>query len=102
MWQLFNPEIAEYVHKGKIWHQPDTAKPIELCPWLRKEPGKNVYTCDIYFDRPDDCRYYPVTVKQMIADECEMLDEKDLQNPGSAQLSLDRLMKDSRPPFQSK
>lgn len=102
MWQLFNPEIAEYVHQGKIWYQPGSATPIELCPWLRKQPGKNVYTCDIYYDRPDDCRYYPVTIKQMIADDCEMLEEEDLQDPKSAQKRLDELMRDSRPAFDAK
>lgn len=102
MWQLFNPEIAEHVHQGKIWHDPETAKPLSLCPWLRKQPGQNLYTCDIYYDRPEDCRFYPVTIKQMIADECEMLEPEDLVNPKSAQQQLDKLMKDSRPAFENK
>jgi len=101
-WQLFKPDIAEYVNKGKIWHQPDTGLPISLCPWLRKTPGQNLYTCDIYYDRPDDCKYYPVTVRQMIEDECEMLEREDIQNPTKAQLELDILMQDSRPAFDRK
>ena len=28
-------------------------------------------TCDIYYDRPDECKYYPVTIEQMINDECD-------------------------------
>lgn len=101
-WQLFKPEIAEYVNKGKIWHQPDTGLPISLCPWLRKTPGQNLYTCDIYYDRPDDCKYYPVTVRQMIEDECEMLAIEDIQDPTKAQNELDILMQDSRPAFERK
>jgi Fe-S-cluster containining protein len=79
---------------------PDTGKQIELCPWLRKLPNQNKYTCDIYYDRPDDCKYYPVTIEQMIKDECEMLEVQDLAKPKQAQKTLDKLMADSRPPFE--
>ena len=76
---------------------PQTGEQLEICPWLRKE--KNLYTCDIYFDRPNDCRYYPVTIEQMINDECEMIEERDLKKPEQAQKKLDKLMADSRPPL---
>ena len=99
-WEIFKPEIADYVVDGKIWISPETGKPIELCPWLRKLDGQNVFVCDIYLDRPDDCKYYPVTIEQMIQDECEMLDNKDLLNPKQAQKTLDKLMADSRPPVE--
>lgn len=106
MWELFRPDIAQYVKKGLIWASPDTGKLLNHCPFLRVVPAdktvansKDIYTCDIYFDRPDDCRYYPVTVKQMINDECEMLEENDLDDPVKAQRELDILMKDSRPAF---
>ncbi len=78
---------------------PGTGKQIELCPWLRKTPNQNKYTCDIYHDRPDDCKYYPVTIEQMVTDECEMLEPQDLPNSKQAQKTLDKLMADSRPPF---
>lgn len=68
------------------------------CPWLRKLPGKDTYICRIYFDRPDDCRYYPVSIDDMVRDECEMLEARDLANPKQAQKTLDILMADSRPP----
>ncbi len=97
MWELFNPEISEYVRNGKIWMSPDTGNQLTLCPWLRKVPNQEKYTCDIYFDRPDDCKYYPVTIDQMINDDCEMLDIRDLENPKKAQKTLDKLMADSRP-----
>lgn len=79
---------------------PDTGKQIELCPWLRKSPDQSLYTCDIYYDRPDDCKYYPVTVEKMIEDDCEMLELRDLANPKRAQKALDKLMADSRPPTE--
>ena len=104
MWKLFKPDIAEYVKNGLIWFSPQTGKSLSLCPFLRKMPSqahpqKSIYTCDIYYDRPEDCRFYPVTVKQMINDECEMLEERDLTNPKKAQQDLDKLLEDSRPKF---
>ena len=81
MWKLFKPDIAAYVKKGLIWFSPKSGKQLSLCPFLRetenpKEPTKIHYTCDIYYDRPEDCRFYPVTVKQMINDECVMTNVK--------------------------
>lgn len=75
---------------------PETGKLIELCPWLKKAPDSNVYTCAIYYDRPDDCKFYPVTIAEMIRDECEMLEDRDLANPKQAQRDLDKIMADSR------
>ncbi len=68
------------------------------CPWLRKLPNQEKYICRIYDDRPEDCRVYPVSIDQMIRDECEMLEARDLANPKQAQRTLDVLMADSRPP----
>ena len=97
-WDIFNPEVYDFVNNGKIWMNPQTGEQLEICPWLRKE--KNLYTCDIYFDRPNDCKYYPVSIEQMINDECEMIEERDLEKPEQAQKKLDKLMADSRPPFK--
>jgi len=79
---------------------PDTGEQLTLCPWLRKEPNQPKYTCDIYHDRPDDCKYYPVTIDQMVEDDCEMLEPLDLKHPKRAQKKLDVLMVDSRPPCE--
>jgi len=68
------------------------------CPWLRKLPNQNRYICRIYYDRPDDCKQYPVNIDQMVRDECEMLEACDLPRPKQAQRTLDNLMADSRPP----
>ncbi len=111
-WDDFRPDIARYVRNGKIWMDPDTGTQIEICPWLRKLPHQNPaqaprklpdqfkFTCAIYNDRPEDCRYYPVTIEQMIDDECEMLEARDLKNPKQAQKTLNILMAESRPPFE--
>jgi Fe-S-cluster containining protein len=76
---------------------PNTGKQMKRCPWLRQLPDHEKYTCDIYSDRPDDCKHYPVTIDQMVKDECEMLEMQDLAKPKQAQKALDRLMADSRP-----
>ena len=99
-WDNYRPEIYRYVNKGNIWMDPDTGKPIELCPWLRMVPGQNKYTCDIYYDRPDDCKLYPSTLDEMVKDECEMLEDKDLANLKRAQKELDEIMVDSRSDFE--
>lgn len=98
-WELVRPDIRQYVRDGKIWMDPETGQQIELCPWLRKVPGLAKYTCDIYQDRPDDCKFYPVTVEQMISDNCEMLEKQDFLQPSTAQAKLDLIMIDSRPAF---
>ncbi len=99
-WEVFRPDISEYVLNGDIWINPNTGAKIEQCPWLRKSPNQEKYFCDIYNDRPNDCKYYPVTIEQMIADECEMLEPKDLEKPKQAQKTLDKLMADSRPAYE--
>ena len=98
-WDIFRPDIYNYISNGNIWMDPETGSQLERCPWLRKAPNQNIFTCDIYYDRPDDCKYYPVSIEQMIKDECEMLEERDLTNPEQAQKKLDKLMAESRPPF---
>jgi Fe-S-cluster containining protein len=98
-WEMHRPEIARHVSDGKIWISPVTGKQMVRCPWLRKLPRQNKYICRIYNDRPDDCKYYPVDIDQMLRDECEMLEARDLANPKQAQKTLDNLMADSRPPL---
>ena len=97
-WETNRPDIASYVSAEKIWISPVTGKQMVRCPWLRKLPNQNKYFCRIYYDRPNDCRYYPVDIDQMIKDECEMLEPRDLINPKKAQKTLDTLMSDCRPP----
>ena len=101
VWKTFRPDIYRYVKDGKIWMNPDTGEQLSRCPWLRKLSSQNKYICEIYEDRPDDCKYYPTTIAEMLKDNCEMLEAKDLANPKLAQKVLDRLMADSRPPLEN-
>lgn len=106
LWEIFNPDIFEYVKDSEIWFDPKTKQPLSRCPFLEIEPkkhpsDKNKYTCSIYLDRPEDCRHYPSRIDEMIRDECEMIEVVDLDNPKAAQKRLDTLMKDSRPSSHS-
>lgn len=103
-WEETRPDIFNYVQGGKIWMDPKTGAQIVRCPWLEEsphanDPSKKIYTCRIYYDRPEDCRLYPVTVSDMVRDECEMIEPKDLHDLKRAQKTLDDLMEDSRLPF---
>lgn len=105
MWALFQPHIYQYVKGNDIWFCPDTRVQLTRCPFLEvelnqgkgKEKGKEKYTCSIYLSRPEDCRHYPSNISEMVRDECEMIEVKDLQNIKKAQSILDDLMQDSRP-----
>ena len=79
---------------------PETGKPLALCPWLKKLRNQNKYICDIYNQRPDDCKFYPTTIEDMVKLDCEMLEAHDLVNSKQAQKTLDRLMADNRPPLE--
>lgn len=98
-WQDYRPDIYQHVRDGEIWFDPDTGQRLQRCPFLRQNPADKKYSCDIYQDRPDDCRYYPVSIADMLADECEMLEVRDLGNKKQSQKTLDALMADSRPPL---
>ncbi|MGF1719189.1 YkgJ family cysteine cluster protein [Vibrio kyushuensis] len=103
LWEIFNPEIFEYVNNGKIWFNPETGEQFDHCPFLELVPKtqsqeSDKYTCSIYLSRPEDCRHYPSLIAEMVRDECEMIEALDLDNPKQAQIKLDKLMIDSRPP----
>jgi Fe-S-cluster containining protein len=97
-WENNRPDIASHVGSGKIWIDPATGEQMLTCPWLEKVPDQDKYLCRIYHDRPDDCRYYPVHIDEMIRDGCEMLESEDFAHPKAAQKRLDYLMADSRKP----
>jgi Fe-S-cluster containining protein len=97
LWEIFNPEIFDYVKGDEIWFNPKSGARLQRCPFLELSPKKNdlapnLYTCSIYFNRPEDCRDYPSRIAEMIRDECEMIEITDLENPKKAQLTLDKLM----------
>lgn len=93
-WDLHKPHIYKYVHQGSIWVNPKNQAPLTECPWLQKQ-ANNVYTCAIYFDRPEDCRYYPSSISEMISDGCEMLEPSDIKDLKRAQQKLNTIMADS-------
>lgn len=95
-WEAHRPHICQYVKEDELWFDPKIGQQLSLCPFLTQTKD-NLYSCDIYHDRPEDCRFYPVTIEQMVQDECEMLESKDLKNTKQAQIKLDILMEDSRP-----
>ncbi|EHR6737540.1 YkgJ family cysteine cluster protein [Vibrio parahaemolyticus] len=97
LWELFNPDIFEYVKDGRIWFDPETREQLHRCPFLELAPKssageKDKYTCSIYLNRPEDCRHYPSLINEMVQDECEMIEVTDLENPKKAQKQLDKLM----------
>ena len=98
-WEHARPNIYAYVKNGNIWVDPVTGAPLKRCPWLQQLPNQQKYTCAIYHDRPEDCRHYPTSIAEMVRDECEMIEVKDLKNPKRAQHTLDVMMSDSRPAF---
>ena len=85
-------DISAYIRDGEIWVDPISGERLTVCPWLRKEPDQVKYRCAIYYDRPEDCRVYPMTVSDMVQDDCEMLESGDLNNLKQAQLTLNELM----------
>ena len=97
-WEEHRPDIARFVQDGKIWIDPKTGDYFARCPWLKDSPDGRGTLCEIYEDRPEDCRHYPVDIQQMIRHDCEMLEPHDLKNVKRAQRKLDEMMIDSRPP----
>jgi len=95
-WDVFRPDIADYVSNSKIWMNPSTGNLIERCPWLKKVPDANQYHCEIYQDRPEDCKTYPSTIAEMIRDECEMLQVNDIKNSKQAEKDLNLLKAELR------
>ena len=91
-WLSERQDISNYIVNGEIWMDPKTGKQLDICPWLRKETNQAQYTCAIYYDRPEDCRVYPMTVDDMVRDDCEMLEVKDLANLKQARLALKELV----------
>lgn len=96
-WETFRPEIARYVRGGNIWVDPDTGTALAHCPWLQPIAADDAssptrYACQIYHDRPQDCRDYPINLDQMVTDGCEMIELRDLDNPEKSQRALQQLL----------
>jgi uncharacterized protein len=86
VWRRKRPEIAQWAGWAggdlyDLWVSPTTHEDVKRCPWLRKPPNQEKYTCRIYAMRPQVCRNYPVDIEQMVQDGCEMLEPGDLEKP---------------------
>ena len=92
LWESFRPDVAQFVVDGEIWYSPSSKQLLELCPWLNKDPLSGQFLCDIYLDRPEDCRAYPMTLSDMLKDACEMLEPGDLLDLKQAQVMLTEIM----------
>ena len=92
LWESFRPDVAQFVVDGEIWYSPSSKQLLELCPWLNKDPRSGQFLCDIYLDRPEDCRAYPMTLSDMLKDACEMLEPADLLDLKQAQVTLTEIM----------
>ena len=57
-------DIRRWEEAGRdIWVNPRTGDDVARCPWLRKVPGADKYSCRIHDVKPDHCRRYPVSRK---------------------------------------
>ena len=88
-WEIHRPDIFAYVRDGQIWHSPDSGEALSRCPWLVGAVAP--FSCAIYEDRPEDCRSYPTNLTDMVGDECEMLEARDLIDEESALIRLKEL-----------
>jgi len=95
-WETHRPDIARYVHDGKIWIDPETRDYFARCPWLVEPTEGKRFTCSIYEVRPEDCRLYPANLTDMIRDDCEMLEKRDLVDLKRAQRKLNEIMGNGR------
>lgn len=98
-WETYRPDIAQYADGMRIWVDPKTGMYLSRCPFLSYSSDGKRSSCQIYHDRPEDCRHYPVDVDQMVRDDCEMLEPRDRKDWRRAQRDLDMIMADSRPPL---
>ncbi len=100
-WEEHRPDIYKHVHQDQIWADPESGIVLDHCPFLYQDTTGRMQLCSIYEQRPEDCRYYPSTISEMVRDECEMIELKDMRNPRQARKDLRTLMSDSHSTFKS-
>ena len=66
-----------------IWISPRTGDDVSRCPWLRKVPGSDKYTCRIHDVKPDRCRQYPLSRRHAEETGCKGFDS--VRSRGSQQ-----------------
>ena len=82
--RLGRTDILEFVgvfeRKGhpdayRIWLTPGTRQLADRCPFLKKVPEKNRWTCRIHDVKPGICRQYPVSRKHARMTGCPGFDD---------------------------
>ncbi|WP_020590041.1 YkgJ family cysteine cluster protein [Desulfobacter curvatus] len=67
-------DILEWVDSfaglNDVWINPKTQEPVDRCPWLRKLPGKDKYTCRIHETKPRHCRDFPKSKRHALDSGC--------------------------------
>lgn len=43
---------------NEMWFDPKTGEELDVCPFLRKTRGKNMFKCTIHDTKPQTCRKY--------------------------------------------
>lgn len=54
----------------QIWIPPGTCQLATRCPFLKKHPSQNRWSCRIHDDKPTICRDYPVSRKHALMTGC--------------------------------
>jgi hypothetical protein len=68
----------------RIWIDPDTGRPADVCPWLIRVPGSHLYKCGIHEEKPEICRLYPGSRKHAVMTGCRGFEKAGLrQSKGS-------------------
>ncbi|WP_319575168.1 YkgJ family cysteine cluster protein [uncultured Desulfobacter sp.] len=67
-------DILEWVDSfaglNDVWISPKTHDSVDRCPWLRKLPGKDKYTCRIHETKPIHCRDFPKSKRHALDSGC--------------------------------
>lgn len=66
--------IGPHQSIADLWFNPRTGDEAVRCPWLRKLPRKNQYSCRIHDVKPKHCREYPKSRKHAEETGCKGFD----------------------------
>lgn len=85
IWSKTKPELLQHTRKEtdgtyRVWINPATGDFYEQCPWLIAGDARYKYHCAIQDIKPKACTNYPMSVLQMLRDDCEIWDESDKTN----------------------
>ena len=82
VWAQQKPELLAYTRHNddgsySVWIDPETDDYYPTCPWLIEGDERYQYHCAIQAVKPQACLNYPMSVLQMLRDDCEMWEESD-------------------------